>query len=202
LISGYNDTIHDGLLASIVQSLNASDSVDEIIYFNGRSIVPVGASKYLDGAQKAHVKYESVAALNLVSIATELQQIRRVLVIDGLDSAKEFHSGPANFRPLKKDELPSSQESMKAILEDGPLHGTFVIAFVDNWRRCNTSCKDLLGFFEMRVGFCMNEDDAGTFVSGAIGKFKGLEKDNRSVFINRLKNQVAWFRPYVNCERL
>lgn len=200
LISGYNDTIHDGLLASILQSLDASDSVDEIIYFNGRSIVPVGASKYLDSARKAPVKYESVAVLNLVSIATELQQIKRVLVIDGLDSAKEFHSGPANFRPLKKDEPPSPQESLKTILEDGPLNATFVIAFADNWRRCNTSCKDLLGFFEMRIGFCMNEDDAGSFVSGAIGKFKGLEKDNRAVFTNRLKNQVVWFRPFVNME--
>ena len=48
----------------------------------------------------------------------------------------------------------------------------------------------------------MNEDDAGSFVSGAIGKFKGLETDNRAVFVNRLKNQVSWFRPYINGESL
>lgn len=198
LISGYNDKIHDGLLASILQSLDSQDCVDEIIYFNGRSIVPVGASKYLDGARKTPVyKYESVAALNLSCIPDELQNLKRILIIDGLDSTKEFHSGSASFRPMKKDEPPSPQESIKKILEDGPLHGTFVLAFIDNWRRCNTSCKDLLGFFEMRVGFCMNEDDAGSFVSGAIGKFKGLETDNRAIFTDRLKNQVVWFRPYV-----
>jgi hypothetical protein len=203
LISGYNDTIHDGLLSSLLQSLDSKDRVDKIIYFNGRSIVPVGASKYLDGARKTPLsKHESVAALNLSGIPDELQKSRRVLIIDGLDSTKAFHSGPASFRPVKKDEPPSLQESLKKILEDGPLRGTFVIAFVDNWRRCNTSCKDLLGFFEIRVGFCMNEDDAGSFVSGAIGKFKGLETDNRAVFTDRLKNQISWFRPYINRESL
>jgi len=48
----------------------------------------------------------------------------------------------------------------------------------------------------------MNEDDAGSFVRGAIGKFKGLETSNRAVFTDRLKNQVAWFRPYVSGESL
>ena len=124
------------------------------------------------------------------------------MIIDGLDSVKELHSGPSSFRAIKKDEQPSPQEIIKKILDDGPLNGTFVIAFVDNWRRCNASCKDLLGFFELRVGFCMNEDDAGSFVSGAIGKLKGLETDNRAVFTDRLKNQIAWFRPYVCGESL
>lgn len=203
LISGYNDAIHDGLLASILQSLDAQNGIDEIIYFNGRSIVPVGASKYLDGSGNRPVsKHESVPALNLAEISGELQQSKRIVIIDGLDSTKEFHSGPASFRSVKKDEPPSPQESLKKILEDGPLQGTFVIAFVDNWKRCNSSCKDLLGFFEMRVGFCMNEDDAGSFVSGAIGKLKGLETDNRAVFADRLKNQVSWFRPYINRESL
>jgi DNA segregation ATPase FtsK/SpoIIIE, S-DNA-T family len=203
LISGYNDVIHDGLLASILQSLDSQNSIDEIIYFNGRSIVPVGASKYLDGSGKRPVsKHESVSALNLTEISGELKQSKRIVIIDGLDSTKEFHSSLASFRPVKKDDPPSLQESLKKILEDGPLQGTFVIAFADSWKRCNSSCKDLLGLFELRVGFCMNEDDAGSFVSGAIGKFKGLETDNRAVFTDRLKNRVSWFRPYINRECL
>ena len=201
LISGFNDAIHDGLLASILQSLNSQGIVDEIIYFNGRSIEPAGVSKYLTGSGNIPVlKHESVTPLNLTGIPDELQKSKRILIIDGLDSTKELHSGPISFRPMKKDEPPSPQESIKKILEDGPLHGTFVIAFADNWKRCNSSCKDLLGFFEMRVGFCMNEDDAGSFVSGAIGKFKGLETDNRAVFTDRLRNQISWFRPYINGE--
>jgi len=147
-------------------------------------------------------KHESVSSLNLTGISDELQKSKRIVIIDGLDSTNEFHSGPASFRPVKKDESPSPQESLKKILEDGPLQGTFVIAFADNWKRCNSSYKDLLGSFEMRVGFCMNEDDAGSFVSGAIGRFKGLETDNRAVFADRLKNQVSWFRPYIKRESL
>ena len=198
LISGYNDAIHDGLLSSIIQSLDSSDAVDEIIYFNGRSIVPAGASQYLNGIRKTCVhKHESLADINLAGIPDGFHKTQRVLIIDGLDSVKEFHSGPAHFKPVKKDVSPSPLESLKRILDDGPLYGTFVIAFVDNWRRCNTLCRELLGFFEMRVGFCMNEDDAGSFVSGAVGKFKGLEKDNRAIFIDRLKNHDVWFRPYV-----
>jgi len=198
LITGYNDTIHDGLLASIIQSLGSQNGITEIIYFNGRSIVPVGALKHLDGlSNKPVLKHESVTSLNLNEIFSELQQSKRILIIDGLDSTKEFHSGLASFRPVKKDEPLSPQESLKKILEDGSQQGTFVIAFVDNWKRCNSSCKDLIGFFEMRIGFCMNEDDAGSFVSGAIGKLKGLETDNRAVFADRLKNQVVFFRPYV-----
>ena len=122
--------------------------------------------------------------------------------MENLDSEKSFHSGPTGFRPVKKEELPSSSELIKNFLEEGPLNGTFIIAFVDNWRRCNSLCKDLLNFFELRIGFGMNEDDAGSLVSGAIGKFKGLEKDNRAVFTDRLQNQVTWFRPYICGEKL
>lgn len=202
LICGYNDAIHDGLLASILQSLDCQNGIGEIIYFNGGSSVPEGASKYLDGSRnRSASKHESVPSLNLAEISGELQRIRRIVIIDGLDSTKEFHSGLASFRPVKKDDSPSPQESLKAILEEGPLKGTFVIAFAANWKRCNSSCKDLLGFFEMRVGYCLNEDDAGSFLSGALGRFKGLETENRAVFADRLKNQISWFRPYVSGEK-
>lgn len=197
LISGYNDSIHDGLLASVILSLDSHAGIDEIIYLNGRSFGLMGTSKYLNKSSNiAVVKHDSVATMNLPNIPGELQKLKRILIIDGMDSIKEFHSGPAIFRPMKKDEPASSQESMKQILELGPQNGTFVIAFADNWKRCNASCKDFLGYFEMRVGFCMNDDDAGSFVTGVIGKFKGLEKDTRAIFADRLKNHVSWFRPY------
>ncbi|MBF0314281.1 MAG: DUF87 domain-containing protein [Oligoflexia bacterium] len=203
LISGYNDVIHDGLLGSILQSLNSSDVIDEVIYFNARSITPIGASKYLEGRdKKSFYSYNSIVDLNLAIIPNEFQKLKRVLIIDGLDSAKELHSGLGmpNFRTVKKEESPSSQESVKKILEDGPQYGTFVIAFVDNWKRCYSLCKDLLPFLEMRIGFCMNEDDAGSCISGSIGKFKGLENDKRAVFVDRLKNNLIWFRPYITKE--
>ncbi len=202
-MSGYNDAIHGGQFTFILQSLESQGGVDEVIYYNGRSILPVSASRNLDESRNIPVSgNEGVASLNLSRISDELKQSRRILIIDGLDSTKEFHSGPPSYRSVKKDEPPSPQKSLKRILEDDPLHGTFVISFSDNWRRCNTSCKDLLGFFEMCIGFCMNEDDAGSFVRGTIGKFKGLETPNRAVFADRLRNQICSFRPFINGEGL
>lgn len=54
------------------------------------------------------------------------------------------------------------------------------------------------GKFQRRIRFayCMNEDDAGSLVSGGIGKFKGIEKPNCAVFVNRMTNESIWFRPY------
>jgi len=48
----------------------------------------------------------------------------------------------------------------------------------------------------------MNEDDAGSLVSGEMGKFEGLETDNNVVFTDRFKNQVGWFWPYICGENL
>jgi len=198
LIAGYNDFIHDGLLASTILSLDAAAAVDEILYFNGRSITPLGIPGYVDAQIRKPVqKIDSLSSLSSLVDLELAEQERRVLIIDGLDSAKELHSGPSSFRPQKKEGPPSAEEMVKKLLEDGPRNGTFVISFADNWRRCSASCKDLLSFFELRVGFCMNEDDAGLFTSGGIAKLKGLEAENRAVFVNRLRNQLSWFRPYV-----
>lgn len=118
------------------------------------------------------------------------------LIIDGLDSEKTLHPAPA-FRAPKPGEPPSPAELLKRLAEEGPRKGTFVFVFVDRWQRCASACKDLLSFFELRAAYCMNEDDAGSLVSGGIGKFKGIEKPNRAVFVNRMTNEIAWFRPYI-----
>ena len=205
LISGSDDAIHDGLLASILQSLDTrSDGIEEIIYFNGRSIDPKGISTYFDGpGKRTVVKYENVPSLNLVKISEKLQQSSRILIIDGLDWAKEFCPVSTGVGWAKKDEPPSAHESLKKILEDGPPHGTFVIAFADDWRRCSLLGNGLLNFFGLRVGFSMNEADAGSLVYGLSQKpIEGLETGNCAVFANRLVNQVDWFRPYINRECL
>ena len=83
------DAIHDGLLASILQSLDAQNDIDEIIYFNGRSIVSVGASKHLDGSEKdlfqnrwRYLAKPPASPMNYT--------IKRILIIDGLDSTRNF----------------------------------------------------------------------------------------------------------------
>jgi hypothetical protein len=83
---------------------------------------------------------------------------------------QKFQSASSSFRPVKINEPPWPQECIKKILEDGPLNKTLVTAFADKWRRCNTLCKDFPDYFEFRLWLCMNEDDEGSYVSGAIGK--------------------------------
>ncbi|HBN76995.1 MAG TPA: hypothetical protein DD473_14505 [Planctomycetaceae bacterium] len=197
LVSGYNDQIHDGLLASTVRSLAVNGTFDRVIYFNGRGIAPgSGVSDAVEMLGSQFKAYSDTGTLPLQEILDSIGKRRTALILDGLDSEKSLH--PASlFKPSKLGEPTSPSDLLKRIADEGPRKGTFVFAFIDNWRRCVGPCKDLFGLFELRVAFCMNEDDAGTLVSGGIGKFKGIEKPNRAVFVNRMTNEIIWFRPYI-----
>jgi S-DNA-T family DNA segregation ATPase FtsK/SpoIIIE len=198
LFSGYNDQIHDGLLAAILKSMTyAADGFDEVVYFNARGVSPGGGFSATSQALGARFKmFDDISTLPLQTISDDIGSRRIALIIDGLDSEKVLHPAAA-FRSPKPGEPPSPADLLKRLAEEGPWKGTFVFAFVDRWQRCASSCKDLFSFFELRVAYCMNEDDAGSLVSGGIGKFKGIEKPNRVVFVNKMTNDIAWFRPYV-----
>lgn len=197
LFSGYNDQIHDGLLSAMLYSLSSAHGFDEIVYFNARGVAPEGA--FSAAAQALGVRFkmfDDISALPLQAISDDIGVRRIALIIDGLDSEKILHPASA-FKSPKPGDPPTPADLLKRLTEDGPRKGTFVFAFVDRWQRCATACKDLFSFFELRVAYCMNEDDAGSLVSGGIGKFKGIEKPNRAVFVNKMTNDIAWFRPYV-----
>ena len=197
LFSGYNDQIHDGLLSAMLYSLSFADGFEEVIYFNARGVAPGGAFSGAAQVLGARFKmFDDISALPLQAISDNLGVRRIALIVDGLDSEKILHPAPA-FKSPKPGDPPSPADLLKHLAEDGPRKGTFVFAFVDRWQRCATACKDLFSFFELRVAYCMNEDDAGSLVSGGIGKFKGIEKPNRAVFVNKMTNDIAWFRPYV-----
>lgn len=197
LLSGYNDQIHDGLLASTLGSLAVNGAFDEVIYFNGRGIAPgSGVSDAVQVLGSRFKAFNDTDNLPLQEILDSIGKRRTALIVDGLDSDKSLHPAPA-FKPSKAGEPSSPADLLKRIADEGPRKGTFVFAFIDNWRRCAGPCKDLFGLFELRVAFCMNEDDAGALVSGGIGKFKGIEKPNRAVFVNRMTNELLWFRPYI-----
>jgi len=196
LFSGYNDQIHDGLLASTLGSLAVNGAFDQVIYFNGRGIA--AGSSVSDAIQvlgRRFKAFNDTDTLPLQEILDNTGNIRTALIVDGLDSEKSLH--PVPFKQPKPGEPPSPADLLKRISDEGPRRGTFVFAFIDNWRRCAGPCKDLFGLFELRVAFCMNEDDAGALVSGGIGKFKGVENPNRAVFVNRMTNELHWFRPYI-----
>jgi len=198
LFSGYNDLIHDGLLVSSFASMAASCAFDEIVYFNGRGIEPAGGYDQASLALGERFRVTSdIGQLPLQEIADAIGKRRVALVIDGLDAEKALHP-VQTFKAPRPGEPATPSDLLKRIAEEGPRRGTFVFAFIENWRRCAVPCRELFGHFELRVAFCMNEDDAGALVSGGIGKFKGIEKPNRAVFVNRMTNEVHWFRPYTS----
>ncbi len=197
LFSGYNDQIHDGLLSAMLYSLSFADGFDEVIYFNARGVAPGGG--FSAAAQVLGVRFkmfDDISELPLQAISDDLGARRIALIVDGLDSEKILHPAPA-FKSPKPGDPPTPADLLKRLAEDGSRKGTFVFAFVDRWPRCASACKELFSFFELRVAYCMNEDEAGSLVSGGIGKFKGIERPNRAVFVNKMTNDIAWFRPYV-----
>lgn len=197
LFSGYNDEIHDGLLSTILFSLAFIDGVDEIVYFNARGVIPGRGFSTAEKMLGTRLKiFDDISDLPLQAISDEIGNRRIALIVDGLDSEKALQPTQA-FRSPKPGEPPTQADLLKRLAEDGPRKGTFVFTFVDRWQRCASTCKDLFSFFELRVAYCMNEDDAGSLVSGGIGKFKGIEKPNRAVFVNKMTNDITWFRPYV-----
>lgn len=197
LISGYNDLIHDGLLASMLFSVAASQSFDKIFYFNARGIEPSAAfAKVVEILGEQLKVFDEISQLPLQEIAESIGNSRIALIIDGLDSEKALHPSPT-FGIPKAGDQPKPADLLKKIAEEGCKKGTFVFAFVDRWQRCSVACKDLFAFFELRVAYGMNEDDAGTLVSGGIGKFKGIDKPNRAIFVNKMTNELLWFRPFV-----
>ena len=198
LIAGNNSLFHDGLLAAILHSLNAN-CADKIVYVDGRLFETgnkIAENKY----PLPVISHRGLAGLDFAALADEVMRIRTIFIIDGLESIKELRE--SGLPPAKQTDNtpPSPLTSFKKILEDGPSHGSFVIVFTERWKQCNTVCKGLMDFFEMRVGFCLNEDDAGSLNSASHSKLKGLDKSNRAVFIDRLRQQVSWFRPYVLAE--
>lgn len=197
LFSGYNDHIHDGLLSAMLSSLAFVDDFDEVVYFNARGVPPGGGFSAAAQVLGARFKmFDDISVLPLQVISDNIGNRRVALIVDGLDSEKALQPAPA-FRSPKPGEPPTPADLLKRIAEDGPRKGTFVFTFVDRWQRCGSTCKDLFSFFELRVAYCMSEDDAGSLVSGGIGKFKGIEKPSRAVFVNKMTNEIIWFRPYV-----
>lgn len=198
LISGYDDDIHDGLLKSILMSIAVGRDFDEVVFFSARDIT---RERHFHGVMSAlgprFKAFNAVSELPLQDIVEGMGARRVALIIDGLDSERALHPS-LGFRPSRGDEAPSPADVLKRIAEDGPRSGCFVLAFVERWQRCASVCKDLFLSFDLRIAYRMGEEEAASFVSGGYGRFKGIERRGRAVFVNRASNDLVWFRPYVD----
>jgi hypothetical protein len=126
LFSGYNDQIHDGLLAAMLSSIAFADCFDEVVYFNARGVAPGGGFSAAAQALGARFKmFDEIATLPLQAISDNIGTRRVALIIDGLDSEKVLHPAPA-FKVPKSGEPPSPAELLKRLAEAGPLHSEVI----------------------------------------------------------------------------
>ena len=191
LCVGPDSNIRNGLLHAVVRSFAALTDASEVFYFRARveedrvdiaTLCPPNI-RCTTLAEEWTAEIEPISHKNALGL--------RLLLIDGLDYAKAFQSGGTT---TPKSASPSS--ALRKWLEECPQQGCWTVAFADNWGRLASSCKDLLPSFQLRVGFCLNEDHAGALVSGAFEKLKGLDQPNRAVFVDQHKNSRALFRPF------
>ena len=89
-------------------------------------------------------------------------------------------------------------ELLKNLMDNGPRQGSYVLAFVENWRRFSKNCSVYVDSFELRIGFCLNEDDAGNLATGGYGeRMSGLQDPVKAFFANRQRGTLTMFRPFV-----
>lgn len=196
LIAGSHRVMKVGLLAATLCSLAADDRVEEIVIFNARGDQELKKQMDQFSIHKKIIIYEKDWAGDLALLQTATLQRRKVLIVWGMEAAKIFQPAPTSYKIKKPDEPLLPAEVFKSCLEEGHQQGLYVIAFTDSWRRTNSLFKEFLGCFELRIGFNMNEDDAGAMAFGTIGKLKGLEQGNKAFFVDRIKNEQVWFRPF------
>jgi hypothetical protein len=186
-------------LEAIVLSLSANPQLTAVVYFDARAEERQSKKAIRDVLSSfAHFSPQGPEWDANLEVLPSLGPDRTgVLLVDGHDFAKVFHGGGPLLKPkpLGQGVLPS--EAFRTLLDDGPRKGWYVVAIADNWKRVASSCsREVLALFQLRIGFCLNEDDAGNLFAGNFGKFKGLEKATRAVFVDQLRNHPVWFRPF------
>jgi hypothetical protein len=134
---------------------------------------------------------------NIAALVSSMSAKRTLLIIDSLENARMFYPKKKEFIPKPTPTDPP--DFLKVFLANGPQSGSFVLAFVDNWGRFNNKTdNDYLENFELFIGFCLNEDDAGSLITGNFGRpFRGLDQPTKAVFVNRQRNSQILFRPFV-----
>ena len=194
-VAGIDDSIRQGILRSLLECVKRNQMFDNIVYFNTDPYKTVDVPD-IDGL----VQCDSTWDGNITEWTSEyLKSKRSLLIIDMIDDANARMFHPKPVFGVKKETVITPAESLKTLLDEGPRHGSFVVAFIDNWNNFNMTCKDYLSLFELRIGFRLSEEDAGSLIFGSMGgkRFKGLDDGRKAIFVNRQRNIQTIFRPFV-----
>jgi hypothetical protein len=190
LCVGPDSGIRQGLMESVVRSFAAIPDAAEILYLRLRQdddSVEVAATC---PAQVRCTLLTEDRVADLEALLRDAPAGRRLLLIDGLDYGKTLLPGGPIGKP------PPAASALRRWLEECPQRGGWTVAFADHWGRLASGCKELLPAFQLRVGFCLNEDHAGALASGGYEKLRVLEQPNRALFVDQHRNARCLFRPF------
>ena len=201
LIVGYDSVLREGLATSIMYSLMGNENDQEILIYQAHGVEEQDIWENFKNKSNVKWKDDSWDGLDLEEFAQGTSS-EKFIIIDSLDFARMFQVAPQNRFGMKPNQPPSPAETLRKIIDNTISNHVHLILFVESHRRfagTASSVKDLLNSFDLRIGFGLDEDDAGTFVNpGGYGKFKGISQPNKAVFVNRKRNQLTLFRPFIS----
>ncbi|WP_458400435.1 FtsK/SpoIIIE domain-containing protein [Mailhella sp.] len=190
LITSGSTTLMENLARSVLRSLRTHAGVGRIV-----SLESPFYSELLDDECRGDgipiERYHDLEEFDIGTFTKEMGNERRFLVIFGLDSMKALITPPGPR--FSKEAPPTAADQLRTLLEDGPRKKTYIIAFVDSWKRFAASGRDLQALIEWRIGSCLPEEDSTALIGG---KVRSLSSDMVAIFSDRIKGTTCSFRPY------
>ena len=195
LVAGFDRTVRSGLLSSIFASLRGrKDST--VIFYSSKSESDIAGVSLPSNFILKDISWDFA---DLDVLVNENKNV--FLIIDTFDYARRI--APPTVGAYRRPGTPETPwDIIKRVADPlSPAHAK-VILFVENYRRFANTAKELFNLFDLRIGFGLDEDEAGNFAfSGSMTKLKGLQSLTKAVFVDRTKGGVAQFvRPFVNHE--
>lgn len=187
LIAGSNRELRKGLLFSILYSLTVNKTSPRILYFSS-------ADDTIDAEfKKIDVRDSSWDMSDLEAL--EKSQYESILIIDTFDYAKKLQSA-TGFKRIGTPDSPL--DILKRIADTKSKSKTRIILFVENYKRFATSSRELFSLFDMRIGFGLDEAEAGNLVGNAFEKIRGASALNKAIYTNLRQNSIIFMKPYLN----
>jgi hypothetical protein len=191
-VAGSDDKIRKGLLYSVLLSIKRNSLFDRVVYFNSN---PNIATPKFSSFPFVEIKTPTWDC-DITDIVTKISSKRTLLIIDPIGDADAFLPQMLYGSPSVVPGTPA--ELLKQLMDNGPRQGSYVLAFVENWRHFSKNSSIYVENFELRIGFCLNEDDAGNLATGGYGdKMNGLQEPVKAFFANRQRSTITMFRPFV-----
>jgi len=191
-VAGIDENIRKGILYSVLLSDKRNNLFNRVIYFNSDANV---ATPKFSSFPRVEIKTPNWNC-DITDVVNKMSSQRTLLIIDSIDEADSFLPQMQYGSPTVVPGTPA--ELLKKMMDEGPRQGSFVLAFVDNWRRFGKNCSVYVDNFELRIGFCLNEDDAGNLATGGYGeRMNGLQDPVKAFFANRQRSTITMFRPFV-----